>query len=53
MAPVNKWLAFVSTNVETASPVNELAPGLALLGAVEDKFVEVKDVYAPVEDGKT
>jgi len=47
-----KWLAFVSTNVETPNPESELAPGLALLGPIDDKFVEVRDVYEPVEDGK-
>lgn len=52
VAPSGKWLAFVSTNVETPNPESELAPGIALLGAVEDKFVEVKDVYAPIGDGK-
>lgn len=52
VAPMGKWLAFVSTNVETANPVAELSPGLALLGAIEDKFVEVKDVFEPLEDGK-
>jgi Rab GDP dissociation inhibitor len=47
-----KWLAFVSTNVETPNPEAELAAGLALLGPIDDKFVEVRDVYEPVEDGK-
>jgi Rab GDP dissociation inhibitor len=36
-----KWIAFVSTNVETANPEAELAPGLALLGTIDDKFIEV------------
>ncbi|GMH32671.1 hypothetical protein BSKO_00505 [Bryopsis sp. KO-2023] len=52
VAPMGKWLAFVSTNVETANPVAELGPGLALLGAVDEKFIEVKDVYEPLDDGK-
>lgn len=29
----------------------ELAPGMALLGPIDDKFVEVRDVYEPLEDG--
>lgn len=48
-----KWLAFVSTNVETANPEAELAPGLALLGPIDEKFVEVQDVYEPIGDGSS
>mmetsp|Transcript_9564 Transcript_9564/g.16904 ORF Transcript_9564/g.16904 Transcript_9564/m.16904 type:complete len:445 (+) Transcript_9564:56-1390(+) len=51
VAASNKWLAFVSTTVETANPEAELAPGLALLGPVDEKFVEVRDLYEPIEDG--
>lgn len=51
VAANNKWIAFVSTNVETDNPEAELAPGLALLGPVDEKFVEVRDIYEPVEDG--
>lgn len=52
MAPTNKWLAFVSTTVETEDPESELQPGLALLGPILEKFVEVKDIYGPTQDGK-
>jgi len=47
----DKWLAFVSTTVEIVDPERELAPGLALLGPFDEKFVEVTDVYAPKADG--
>lgn len=53
VAANNKWLAFVSTTVETATPEAELAPGLALLGAIDEKFVVVKDVFEPTGDGKS
>ncbi len=33
------------------TPQAELAPGLALLGPVEEKFIEVRDVCEPVADG--
>lgn len=52
VAATNKWIAFVSTTVETASPEAELAPGLALLGPIDEKFVSVADVHEPLEDGK-
>jgi len=53
VAPKNTWIAFVSTTVETASPADELNPGLSLLGHINEKFVEIVDVYEPLDDGKT
>jgi Rab GDP dissociation inhibitor len=47
----DKWIAFVSTTVETTNPEAELAAGLALLGPTDEKFTEVTDVYAPISDG--
>ena len=52
VAPKGKWLAFVSTTVETEDPESELQPGLALLGPILEKFVEIKDIYGPKQDGK-
>jgi Rab GDP dissociation inhibitor len=37
--------------VETSNPEAELAPGLALLGHIDEKFVSVSDVHVPLEDG--
>eukprot|EP00889_Picochlorum_renovo_P005901 jgi/Picre1/32931/NNA_008260.t1 len=53
VAPKNTWIAFVSTTVETASPADELNAGLSLLGHIDEKFVEVVDVFEPLDDGKT
>mmetsp|Transcript_33812 Transcript_33812/g.61051 ORF Transcript_33812/g.61051 Transcript_33812/m.61051 type:complete len:446 (-) Transcript_33812:437-1774(-) len=47
-----KWVAFVSTTVETPNPEAELAPGLALLGPIDEKFVEISEVKEPVSDGR-
>jgi RAB protein geranylgeranyltransferase component A len=52
VAANNKWLAFVSTTVETSTPELELAPGLALLGPIDEKFVEVVDLHEPLADGR-
>lgn len=52
VAPRDKWLAFVSTTVETADPASELAAGLQLLGKIDEKFVEVVDVHEPLESGQ-
>jgi len=47
-----KYLAFVSTTVETANPHLEIEPGLALLGHIDEKFINVTDVMTPIADGK-
>ena len=52
VAPNGKWVAFVSTTVETSNPEAELAAGLALLGPVEEKFTFVSDVHEPLETGE-
>ena len=39
--PRDKWIAFVSTTVETSNPQAELAPGLQLLGRIDETFIEV------------
>jgi Rab GDP dissociation inhibitor len=46
------YIGFVSTTVHTAKPEDELKAGLALLEPIVHKFVSVKDVYHPVDDGK-
>jgi len=45
------FVAMVSTTVETANPEAEIQPGLNLLGPIKNKFVQVSDVYDPVDDG--
>lgn len=51
--PDGKYLALVSTTVETSDPHSELAPGLALLGGdIQESFLSVDDVYEPLKDGK-
>ena len=42
----------VSTTVETSDPESELAPGLRLLGPIEEKFVSVSDIYHPTDSGE-
>lgn len=53
VAANGKYVAFISTTVETDNPEAELAPGLALLGPIDEKFVEVRDVCEPLENGAT
>jgi Rab GDP dissociation inhibitor len=45
------YLAMVSTNVETSNPEEELSPGLAILGKIEQKFVSVHDIFEPTDNG--
>jgi Rab GDP dissociation inhibitor len=45
------FIAMVSTNVETNNPENEIQPGIALLGPIKQKFIQISDCFAPVDDG--
>jgi Rab GDP dissociation inhibitor len=46
------YIAIVSTTVETAAPLREVEPGIALLGSVLERFDSVTDLYEPTSDGK-
>ncbi|KAJ3320573.1 Rab GDP dissociation inhibitor alpha [Boothiomyces sp. JEL0866] len=46
------FVAIVSTIVETDSPEKECEAGLALLGSIQEKFVDIKKIYEPIADGK-
>jgi len=47
----NKYIAIVSTTVETSDPARELEPALQLLGPVMEKFIQVSNTYEPLSDG--
>jgi len=47
-----KWLAMVTTIVETDKPEQELAIGMNLLGKVDESFTYVRDIFNPIDDGK-
>jgi len=51
VAAQGKWLAMVSTTVETADPEKELELGFSLCGPILEKFISVSDLYEPVADG--
>jgi Rab GDP dissociation inhibitor len=51
VAPKGKWIAIVSTTVETNNPEAELGEALKLLGDIDEKFVTVRDLFAPATDG--
>lgn len=50
--PEGKYLALVSTTVETDSPEEELRPGTELLGDIIESFVAVDNLYEPKSNGK-
>ena len=54
VAAKDYYLGFVSTTVslDSKNPEAELKQGLDLLQPIEKKFVSVKDVYHPKDDGK-
>jgi Rab GDP dissociation inhibitor len=46
-----KFIAIISTTVETKDPEAELKPAFDLLGPIVEKFVAVSPVFVPKDDG--
>ncbi|XP_069763712.1 rab GDP dissociation inhibitor beta-like [Narcine bancroftii] len=51
VAAPGKFIAIISTSVETHDPEREIQPALDLLEPVEQKFVSISDMYVPVDLG--
>jgi len=51
VAAKDYYVGFVSTTVETSNPEAELKLGLDLLSPILHKFVTVKDVFHPIDNG--
>ncbi|CAK0899461.1 unnamed protein product [Prorocentrum cordatum] len=51
IAAKDKYVAIVSTVVETANPEQEIEPAIKLLGPVLEKFVQVSEYREPTDDG--
>jgi len=51
IAAKDKYVAIVSTVVETGNPEKEIEPALKLLGPISEKFYSISDYKVPVEDG--
>jgi len=51
VAPKGRYIALVSTTVETANAAAELKPGLDLLGPIDAQFINVSDTFLPLQDG--
>lgn len=47
------FIAMVSTMVETSNPEQEIQPGINLLGPIKQKFIQISDIYEPIEDGRS
>jgi len=47
-----KYIAVISTNVETANPVEELRPAVSLLGKYDILFHWVSDFFVPTGNGE-
>lgn len=43
VAPKGKYIAIVSTEVETSQPLQELAPGLSMLGDIQERFDSIDE----------
>ncbi|XP_078275640.1 rab GDP dissociation inhibitor beta [Rhinoraja longicauda] len=51
VAAQGKYIAIISTTVETSEPESEIQPALDLLEPVEQKFVCISDMYLPLDSG--
>ncbi|XP_068611106.1 rab GDP dissociation inhibitor beta isoform X2 [Brachionichthys hirsutus] len=51
VAANDKYIAIVSTTVETSDPEGEIAVPLSLLEPIEQKFISVSDLYVPTDKG--
>lgn len=51
VAAEGKYIAIVSTSVETNDPEQEIKPALDLLMPIDQKFVSISDQYAPTDLG--
>ena len=51
VAAKGRYVAIVSTTVETARPAEEVACGLALLAPLITRYDNIVECYAPAEDG--
>uniref|UniRef100_A0A667YSZ3 Rab GDP dissociation inhibitor n=1 Tax=Myripristis murdjan TaxID=586833 RepID=A0A667YSZ3_9TELE len=51
VAAQGKYIAIVSTTVETSEPETEIEPALELLEPIDQKFVAISDLYEPTDDG--
>ena len=51
VAAPGKYVAICSTTAETADPIKELQPALALLGPIMTKFDDCVELYEPTADG--
>lgn len=52
VCPKGKFIAIVSTTVETGNPEAELKPAFDILGPIQEKFLYVSDNYVPTDDGQ-
>jgi Rab GDP dissociation inhibitor len=51
VAPAGKYVAIVSTTVETGTPQKELDAALKVLGPIDETFITVADTFEPLADG--
>jgi Rab GDP dissociation inhibitor len=51
IAAKDKYVAIVSTVVETSNPEKEIEPALALLGPILEKFTSLSEYRVPTDDG--
>jgi Rab GDP dissociation inhibitor len=51
VVPKGKYMVIISSRLESDDPLKEFKPALDLLGAIEQKFVNICDLLEPTDDG--
>jgi RAB protein geranylgeranyltransferase component A len=51
VAAKGRFIAIVSTTVETNKPLSEVNAGIGLLGPIMERFDSVSDILSPLGDG--
>lgn len=52
MSCKGKYISLISTTVETDNPEKEIEPALKLIGAIDEKFIQVSEIYVPTDKGE-
>merc|ERR1712070_1039558 len=51
VAHKDKYIAIVSAKQETEDPAKEIEPALKLLGPIENRFMNISELFMPTDDG--
>ena len=53
VCPKGIYVVIISTTVETANPENEIKIAFQIIGPTLEQFINISDIYEPLNDGKS